>query len=137
MINKIKKLLITAAAGLMFATPALAPAIAHADVPNCEGIQNCLDVGSCQTDPTNCDNNGDAGSRVQNLIKLVINVVSLIVGVVAVIMIIFGGFKYITSGGEGSNVSGAKNTILYAIIGLVIVALAQVIVRFVLQKTTQ
>jgi hypothetical protein len=51
-------------------------------------------------------------------------------------MIILGGFKYITSGGDTGNVTGAKNTILYAIVGLVIVALAQIIVRFVLDKTT-
>jgi hypothetical protein len=51
-------------------------------------------------------------------------------------MIIWGGLKYITSGGDSGNVTGAKNTILYAIIGLIIVALAQFIVRFVLSKTT-
>jgi hypothetical protein len=49
-------------------------------------------------------------------------------------MIIIGGFKYITSGGDSNNVSSAKNTILYAIIGLIIVALAQTIVRFILGR---
>ena len=58
----------------------------------------------------------------------------MIVGVVAVIMIIIGGLKYITSSGDSNNVSSAKNTILYAIIGLVVVVLAQVIVRFVVTK---
>jgi hypothetical protein len=58
------------------------------------------------------------------------------VGIIAVLMIIIGGFKYITSGGESSNISGAKNTIIYAIIGLVIVALAQIIVHFVVNKVT-
>jgi len=52
-------------------------------------------------------------------------------------MIIFGGFKYITSGGDAGGVTGAKNTILYAIVGLVIVALAQVIVRFVIGTVAQ
>jgi hypothetical protein len=51
-------------------------------------------------------------------------------------MIIVGGLKYITSGGDSGNVSGAKNTILYAIVGLVVVALAQIIVRFVLTRVT-
>ena len=50
-------------------------------------------------------------------------------------MIIWGGFKYITSGGAQDKVKGAKDTLLYAIIGLIIVALAQVIVRFVLSNT--
>jgi hypothetical protein len=49
-------------------------------------------------------------------------------------MIIIGGLKYITSGGDSSNVTGAKNTILYAVVGLVVVAMAQFIVRFVLTK---
>jgi hypothetical protein len=65
----------------------------------------------------------------------IINIFSWIVGVVSVIMIIYGGFRYITSGGDSNSVTSAKNTILYAIIGLVIVALAQVIVNFVLDKT--
>jgi hypothetical protein len=47
---------------------------------------------------------------------------------------IYGGFKYITSGGDSGNVTAAKNTIMYALIGLVVVALAQLIVRFVLGK---
>jgi hypothetical protein len=51
-------------------------------------------------------------------------------------MIIIGGFRYITSGGKQESVTSAKNTILYAIIGLVIVALAQIIVRFVLSNST-
>jgi hypothetical protein len=61
---------------------------------------------------------------------------SLVVGVVAVIMIIIAGFKYITSGGDSGNVTSAKNTILYAIIGLVVVALSQFIVKFVLGRIT-
>jgi len=53
-----------------------------------------------------------------------------------VIMIIVGGFRYITSGGESGNVSGAKNTLIYAIVGLVIVALAQIIVHYVLNTAS-
>jgi uncharacterized membrane protein len=73
---------------------------------------------------------------VSGLLRTVINVFSWIVGVIAVIMIIVGGLKYITSGGDSGNVSSAKNTILYALVGLVIVALAQFIVRFVLGQAT-
>jgi hypothetical protein len=57
-----------------------------------------------------------------------------VVGVVSVIMIIIGGFKYIISSGDSANVTSAKNTILYAIIGLVVVLLAQIIVRFVIAR---
>ena len=85
-------------------------------------------------DSKNCDQNAD---RVPNILTNIINIFSWIVGVVSVIMIIWGGFRYITSGGDQNGVTAAKNTILYAVVGLVIVALAQVIVQFVLTKTDQ
>ncbi len=99
----------------------------------CTGVnlQFSSDVGSA-----NCSDNGEASEKLNDLIRQIINLLSAIVGIVAVIMIIVGGLRYITSGGSDSNVTGAKNTILYAIIGLVIVALAQLIVRFVLSKVT-
>jgi TRAP-type C4-dicarboxylate transport system permease small subunit len=75
------------------------------------------------------ENNG-----LNQIITLVINVFTVIVGFIAIVMMIYGGFKYITSGGDSGNVTAAKNTIMYALIGLVVVALAQLIVRFVLGK---
>ncbi|MBA3757246.1 TrbC/VirB2 family protein [Candidatus Saccharibacteria bacterium] len=81
-----------------------------------------------------CSSSGDATEKINDLIRSVINLLSAIVGVIAVIMIIVGGLRYITSGGNDTSVTSAKNTILYAIIGLIIVALAQVLVRFTLSK---
>lgn len=78
----------------------------------------------------------EATDQINRIVKSIINLLSVIVGIVAVIMIIVGGFRYITSGGNDTSVTSAKNTILYAIIGLVVVALAQVIVRFTLSKLT-
>ena len=89
----------------------------------CTGVE--LTGGSCT---------GGGGPSVESIIGTVINVISFIVGVIAVIMIIIGGLRYITSGGDSNNTKGAKDTILYAIIGLVVVAMAQVIVRFVIKK---
>jgi hypothetical protein len=51
-------------------------------------------------------------------------------------MIIVGGVKYVTSGGSSEKTTSAKDTILFAVVGLIVVALAQVIVRFVLHKAT-
>lgn len=84
-----------------------------------------------------CDNDLAKGSDVNDIIKVVISVFSTVVGVVAVIMIILAGFKYITSSGDSSKITSAKNTLIYALIGLVIVALAQTIVKFTLSKSTQ
>jgi cytochrome bd-type quinol oxidase subunit 2 len=76
---------------------------------------------------------GDPKS-INDTISNVINILSSLVGVVAVVMLIVGGFRYITSGGDSNRVASAKNTIIYALIGVVIVALAQIIVQFVLNK---
>lgn len=103
-------------------------------------INNGLCAGSnldFNSNPSGDCTSSDATTKFNDLVHSIINVLSAIVGVVAVIMIIVGGLRYITSGGNDTSVSGAKNTILYAVIGLVIVALAQIIVRFVLTKVTQ
>ena len=55
-----------------------------------------------------------------------------IIGIVSVVMLIYGGLRYILSGGDSKKVTDAKNTILYAIIGLVIAFLAYAIVTFVI-----
>ena len=132
MITKLKKTILTFAALIAVAAPVLAPAAVYASsATECgvnQGAELRLGTGSCAVESTGT-------SSLNALVKKVINILSVIVGVVAVIMIIIGGLKYITSGGESSNVSGAKNTIIYAIVGLVVVALAQFIVRFVLTNT--
>lgn len=92
----------------------------------CQGV--ALTGGTCDSDP----NNSSAEGTINKTIKTVIDIFSVVVGVIAVIMIMVGGLKYITSSGDSNNVNGAKNTILYAVIGLVVVALAQIVVRFVL-----
>ena len=81
-----------------------------------------------------CENESNALDAISDVIRRIVNLLSIIVGVVAVIMIIVGGFRYVTSGGSDASVTGAKNTILYAVIGLIIVALAQLIVNFVLSN---
>ena len=83
--------------------------------------------GSCLTP--------DSSKDLSDIAAFIINIFSWIVGAVSVIMIIYGGFRYITSGGDSNGVKAGKDTVLYAIVGLVIVALAQIIVNFVLDKT--
>lgn len=99
-------------------------------------IQTGLCAGSNLNLSGRCVKPSNSTKTLDKFIHNIVNVLSAIVGVVAVIMIIFGGFRYITSGGNDTSVTGAKNTILYAIIGLVIVALSQVIVHFVLRRIT-
>jgi hypothetical protein len=100
-------------------------------------IQNGLCSGAnlqFTTSAASCATDRSAITRVNNIIHRIVNLLSVLVGVVAVIMIIVGGLRYVTSGGSDSSVSAAKNTILYAVIGLVIVAMAQIVVHFVLSN---
>jgi hypothetical protein len=103
-------------------------------------INNGLCAGSnlqFTENPSQCHIAGnEATSKINKLVHTIVNLLTALVGIVAVIMIIVGGFRYITSGGNDTSVTSAKNTILYAIIGLVVVALAQIIVRFTLSKLT-
>lgn len=122
--------------GLMFAMSVSAFAANRVQAaPLDPGSKACEAVGVASGASGDCTN--PAGPSVDNTLKLGINVFSLIVGVAAVIMVIVGGLKYVISQGDSSNVNSAKNTILYAIVGLVVVALAQVVVKFVLGKATQ
>lgn len=68
------------------------------------------------------------------IIVKVTKVVALITGVMAVIFIMIGGFMYITSGGDSNRVNSAKNTILYALIGVVVILAAQSIIIFVVDR---
>lgn len=138
MLKKIKTFIVVAVASLTLGAPAFVPAlasIASADnilTNTCNGISEAANGknGDCGTAGNNTN------TDLSSIASKVVNILSIIVGVVAVVMIIVGGFRYITSGGESSNVSGAKNTLIYAIVGLVIVALAQIIVHYVLNTAT-
>lgn len=68
------------------------------------------------------------------IVTRIVRIIARVIGVAAVIMIIVGGIRYITSSGDTNNINGAKNTILYAIIGLVIAALAEAIIIFVINQ---
>ncbi len=68
------------------------------------------------------------------VINRIANIFALITGIAAVIFIIIGGFEYVRSGGESAKVNKAKNTIIYAIIGLVVVVIARSIVGLAVSK---
>lgn len=107
--------------------------VASADIAGavCEGSIAASNTGS------NCTSQTDANQGLREIARKVTNFFSILVGAISIIMLIYGGFRYITSGGDSSKVGNAKNTIIYAIIGLIIVVLAQVIVNFVITQTGQ
>ena len=77
---------------------------------------------------------GDTKDTSGTLITSVINVMLFIIGVLSVIMIVYGGILYVISAGDSGRVSKAKNTIMYAIVGLIVALLAYAIVNFVITR---
>lgn len=69
---------------------------------------------------------------VNGVFTKITNTILYAVGIISVIMLIYGGLRYITSGGDSKKVTDAKNTIMYAIIGLIIAILSYAIVNFVI-----
>lgn len=131
-----KKIRTIFAAILMFVTmsaPVLAPVAVHAADDPLGSVREGVKA-TCTG--ANCDDQTESGAKGQlgDVLKKIINFVSFIVGIIAVIMIIIGGLKYIVSGGESAGVTSAKNSILFAIVGLVVVLFAQIIVRVVVNS---
>lgn len=136
MIRKIKSALVTILAMSPLLFSVAMPAAVHA-ATDLQGSLNCGADLTVSTDGGCGAGNGQvATDTVNRNVTLALNLFSAVVGIIAVVMIIVGGIKYITSSGESSNVTSAKNTILYAVIGLIVVALAQIIVKFVLARFT-
>jgi uncharacterized membrane protein len=116
--------LIVVAFASLFVLAVGVPAIAFAQTPKqevCKGV-NSTATGTCADD------------NIASIAKTIIDILSWIVGVVAVIMMVIAGLTMVTSAGEAEKAKKAKSTITYALVGLVIVLLAQVIIRFVIKQ---
>lgn len=72
------------------------------------------------------------GDSFQNLMKNIINTMLVVLGMIAVVMIVIGGIRYTTSNGDAAQIKSAKDTIMYAVIGIVVAIMAYAIVNFVL-----
>lgn len=107
----------TLAAGKAMQVMATSPAQAGAEVARADGMPAELI--------------GKTGVFTQ-----ITNTVLFAVGIISVVMLIYGGLRYVLSGGDSKKVTDAKNTILYAIIGLIISILAYAIVNFVINAVT-
>lgn len=111
----------TAFSGVLFTQPAYAvcPAVDAANTPINQVKRGVSSTGD------DC-----SGSGVDRFAIAIVKVLSWIVGIAAIIMIIVSGFKYITSGGDAGKVTSAKNTLIYALIGVAVAVLAQILVNF-------
>ena len=126
--KEMKKTIRTAFAGLLL-VPVLALGISAVagSVDVSAQILNGLNSVNTGNGPTNLTGTGGAFTTI-------VNVLLFIIGAVSVIMLIYGGIRYTTSGGNANSVTAAKNTIMYAIIGLIIAIFAFAIVNFVVDQ---
>lgn len=87
--------------------------------------------GACQGENASSAICGDK-TEGTTIAKRLINVFLSVIGALSVIMIIHSGFKYVSSSGDSEKIKSAKNTLLYAVIGLIVAMLALTIVNFVI-----
>ncbi len=127
---KIKKLILIFSAALI-SLVSIAPA-----APAYAAVKDDIQAGACGAAGQPSCTPKTASNSLGTTIKNFINLLSVVAGIIAVIMLIVGGLRYATSAGNDQAVAGAKKTIMYALVGLLIVAFAQVIVRFVLKNVT-
>ena len=97
------------------------------------GAQGAIDA-ACKEDTSAAICQDNVNNTPGGLATNIINILLFVVGAVSVIMIIVGGIMYATSAGDSGQVTKAKNTLMYAVIGLVISFLAFAVVQFVLKS---
>jgi hypothetical protein len=108
----------------------LVPAVAFAGPAEsaksqvCQGLTNTITGSSCDA--------SGAQTTLKGIMKTVLNILSWVAGIAAIIMIVIAGLKYITSGGDSSSIASAKSTLIYAIVGVIVVVSAQLIVHLAL-----
>ncbi len=90
-----------------------------------DGVQNGANAARGQGQPVELFGANGTFSTITNVLLFII-------GAIAVIMIVIGGMRYVLSGGDSNQITAAKNTILYAIIGIVVAILAYAAVNFVI-----
>ncbi|MGV9002136.1 MAG: pilin [Candidatus Saccharimonadaceae bacterium] len=142
--TSIKKKLTGIVGALMLAVatlvvPVVVPTSAYAVDTTCDSSN----IGNPGTDTNstlngvNCAKGAGTPSTLfgtNSIFTTVVNVMLFIIGAICVIMLIWGGIRYTTSAGNSASVTSAKNTIMYAIIGLIIAFLAFAIVNWVLSS---
>ena len=95
------------------------------------GLDECLT--DAEAAKQTAENVG-GGISIKRVLEVALYLLSFVAGVIAVVMIIIAGLRYITSQGSSEATAGARNTIIYAVIGIAVVVLSQVIVRFVVSR---
>ena len=112
------------------------PVSAQVDVfqQSCSNGPTATQSNFCKNVASEKGKNTDSRLGPNGIITKIAQIITYVTGAVSVVMIIIGGFRYVVSGGDSNGITGAKNTILYAVVGLVVTIFAQIIVSFVLSR---
>lgn len=124
----IKKKFTIVAAALAFAVTALFVPVVPVEAQS--AIQDGIEAAEGRGVPQTLFGGDDS------IFTTIVNILLFLIGAICVIMLIWGGIRYTTSAGNSAAVTSAKNTIMYAIIGLVIAFLAFALVNWVLVAIT-
>lgn len=127
--NGVKSLIVGSVIALVAIFSPLTP-LASAACDTNGGVKGGIDCGATDNTPTTLF--GGDGS----IFTIVVNVLLFLVGAISVIMLIIGGIRYTVSAGNSTAVTAAKQTIMYALIGLVVAFLAYALVNWVLNAIT-
>ena len=119
------------AAGCLGLVVAVSPADVSAKSIISEACTFAPESETCKSDADAKQNPLTGTSGTLYKVSLIISVVA---GIAAVIVIIVSGIRYMTSGGDSQKVSSAKNTMIGAIAGLLIIVLAQTIITFIVKR---
>jgi len=116
---------------MFFAAPVVSVKVAQAAGP--EAACANLSAKEKKNNPI-CNSVGTTDNPVTGTIRNVSTLMALVGGVVAVIYVILGGFYFVTSNGDPQKAANGRTTLIYALIGLVIIIAAQTIVLYILGK---
>ena len=125
--KKLQLFIAAFALSIGFGSMTLAPAVYAAP---CTGASQCIKDGLNATGGSSTARETD----IKDIVQLVINVLLFIIAALSVIMIIVGGIRYVVSAGNQQAVTGAKNTIMYSVVGLLISIFAYAIVNFIINQ---
>jgi hypothetical protein len=135
MFKKLSKYFV-AISTLVTMSAAVAPATTFASCTS--NIANSIQQGVNSTGANaSCGDKGSLTGGINNVAKTITTDFSILIGVISVIMIIYAGFKYVTSGGSSDNANSARNILMYAVIGLIITVIAQLIVHLVINSASK
>lgn len=131
-------------AAILMATIFMSPAVASTSLaadPKSISKSVCEVPGNerlagCESGDQKLDRAAGSSTAGGGYLESLVNVFTFIAGLIAMVFILVGGIRYITSTGDAGRIKQAKDTLMYAVVGLIVVGLARVIIGFIIGAST-